>query len=287
MRIGEAARMLGSFHRLSEILTAHRRAEDWRRLSLRYLGLVHRPFPYELTLRDGVRFRFECREEVKVFWNIFIRSTYHVAHDDRLIFDAGANIGMFAVWAARIAPRARVFSLEPWPSTFERLNRHIEINGLADRVVTANVALAGDTGLRRLIGSETESCSNRIQLDRTLSAEEGRSPAGELIACRTLEAALDDFGIDTLDLLKMDIEGSEHETLLASPPSVLRRIKRIDLEYHEVAAHLGFSRDRLFAHLAEAGHIPVSVVEDPFRTGIALFRQTGCLRERRGAASGS
>ena len=275
MQIDEAARLLRNLRRLPEIIDAYRRAEDWRGLALRYLGVLRQPFPYELILRDGVQFRFESREEIKVFWNIFIRSSYCVDRDDRLILDAGANIGMFAVWAAQVAPGARIFSLEPWPSTFKRLNRHIAMNGLADRVVAANLALAGDSGRRRLIGGEGESCTNRIQFDRTRSAVDLQSDAGELASCRTLEAALDQFRIDALDLLKMDIEGSEYETLLSTPPSVLRRIKKINLEYHEVAAHLGYSKEQLFAHLAEAGHVPVRAVEDEFRTGLVLFERGG------------
>ncbi|PYS95990.1 MAG: hypothetical protein DMF50_06485 [Acidobacteria bacterium] len=275
MPMGEAARLLRNLRRVPEIVTAYRRADDWGRLSLRYLGVGPRPYPYELTLRDGVRFRFESREEVKVFWNIFIRSSYHVEPDDRLILDAGANIGMFAVWAAHVAPGARIFSLEPWPSTFERLARHVAMNGLADRIVCAEVALAGDSGRRRLIGSEGESCNNRLEIDPARTAADGPSRGGPWVACRTLQAALDEFGIDALDLLKMDIEGSEYETLLATPPAVLRRIRKINLEYHEVAAHLGYSKERLFDHLRLAGHLPVRVAEDEFRTGVALFERAG------------
>src|SRR5206468_7881503 len=36
---------------------------------------------------------------------------------------------------------------------------------------------------------------------------------------------------------------SEHETLLATPLPVLRRIRKINLEYHEVPAHLGRSEE--------------------------------------------
>ena len=272
--IMHAMRLLKNMRRLPEVFTAYRLANDWLPLSLRYLGVMHRSFPYEVTLRDGVHFRLEGREELKVLWNIFFRSSYHVDRGDRFILDVGANIGLFAVWAAHVAPRARIFSLEPWPSTFDRLTRHIKMNRLAHKILPVNVALAGECGWRQLVGSEKESCNNKIQLDQTQSAAAVASQRAPLAVCRTLEAALEDFGIDYLDLLKMDIEGSEYETLLATPPSVLRRIKKINLEYHEVPAHLGYSKGQLFAHLREAGHVPDIVVEDEFRTGVALFKCT-------------
>jgi hypothetical protein len=48
----------------------------------------------------------------------------------------------------------------------------------------------------------------------------------------TLTEFLDRNALDTVDLLKMDIEGSEFEVLLSTKREVLRRIRRLDLEYH-------------------------------------------------------
>lgn len=273
-----AIRLLKNMHRFPEIITARRLAVSWLPLAFRYLGVTRGSYPYAVALRNGAHFHLEGREELKVFWNIFFRSCYHADRDDHLILDVGANIGMFAIWIALTVPDARIFSLEPWPSTYRRLIRHIEMNGLADRVVPVNLALAGECGWRQLVGNEGESCANKIQLDKTISSIDAPSHKVPLATCRTLEAVLEDLRIDTLDLLKMDIEGSEYETLLATPPSVLRRIKKINLEYHEVPAHLGYSKEQLFAHLREAGHVADIVVEDEFHTGVALFRRAGTGR---------
>ena len=85
----QTTRLLKNLHRLPEIVGAYRHAGDWLDLSLRYLGMASPSFPYDVRLRDGVRFRFESTEEIRVFWNIFLRPTYHVGPDDRLILDAG------------------------------------------------------------------------------------------------------------------------------------------------------------------------------------------------------
>jgi FkbM family methyltransferase len=275
MDVSQATRLLKNLDRLPELAGAYRQAGDWLSLSLRYLDIVPHSFPFDVRLRDGVRFRFECAEEIKVFWNIFFRSTYHIDPCDRLILDAGANIGLYAVWAARRAPGARIVSLEPWPSTFDRLARHIEMNRLADRIVAAPLALAGECGWREMLGSDKDSCKNRLQLDRERPASDRRPQDVALTAGRTLEAVMDQFKIGALDLLKLDIEGSEYETLLSTPLPVLRRIGKINLEYHEVPAHLGYSKRQLFAYLAEAGHAPISVIEDRYRTGVALFKRSG------------
>ena len=80
-------------------------------------------------------------------------------------------------------------------------------------------------------------------------------------------------GLDDLDLLKMDIEGSEWEVLLSTPPDVLARIRHIQLEYHEVNARFGYTPDMLFKHLAGAGHRLKSHHEDTYRTGLAYFER--------------
>src|SRR5438093_6053738 len=84
----QTTRLLKNLHRLPEIVGAYRHAGDWLDLSLRYLGMASPSFPYDVRLRDGVRFRFESTEEIRVFWNIFFRPTYHVGPDTRLILTA-------------------------------------------------------------------------------------------------------------------------------------------------------------------------------------------------------
>ena len=73
------------------------------------------------------------------------------------------------------------------------------------------------------------------------------------------------------DMLKMDIEGSEWSVLLSTSPAVLKRIRYIQLEYHEVAARFGYTPERLFSHLANAGHRLTFRSEDQYHTGMAIF----------------
>jgi hypothetical protein len=50
----------------------------------------------------------------------------------------------------------------------------------------------------------------------------------------TLKSVLDEHGIDTVDLLKIDCEGGEYSILSSTPANVFRRIRRIVFEYHEI-----------------------------------------------------
>ena len=52
---------------------------------------------------------------------------------DEILFDVGANVGMYTIWAAA-TQRARVFAFEPESQNYAVLNRNILLNNLHDRV---------------------------------------------------------------------------------------------------------------------------------------------------------
>ena len=271
MPYSQLAHLSRNLSRAGEVALAFRQTPAWRQLSLLYTGLKEGPFPYELRLRNGTIVTLESLEEVKVFWNIFFRKCYKVRPDDRVIFDAGGNIGMFALWAAQAAPRARIYSFEPWPSSYQRLVGHVDANGLSERITPLKLALAGRSARRRMPDGSIDSTARRLDPREAFAEHAGDAAGGVDVDCMTLGDAMERFGIAELDMLKMDIEGGEYEVLLATPPDVLRRIRRIQVEYHEVPAELGRSPQQLIAHIQAAGHALVHTEEDRFRTGMALF----------------
>ena len=55
---------------------------------------------------------------------------------DRDVVDVGANLGFFTVAAAKALSRGRVLAAEPGSASFQRLERNIQHNRVAERVVT-------------------------------------------------------------------------------------------------------------------------------------------------------
>jgi hypothetical protein len=74
------------------------------------------------------------------------------------------------------------------------------------------------------------------------------------------------YALDTVDFLKLDIEGSEWPVILTSPPELWRRIRHVQLEYHETAA--GYHPQMLLDRLALGGHSVVEHTEDAHHTGM-------------------
>ena len=82
----------------------------------------------------------------------------------------------------------------------------------------------------------------------------------------TLAHFLTENDLSDIDLMKMDIEGSEHEVILSTAPEVLRRIRRIALEYHP-----NQPKGPLFEHIQEAGF---TLIDDQLMgkdVGVASF----------------
>lgn len=202
-----------SIRRLPEIRKCRRATRHWVRLTASYIGLPVR-LPFEIDLATGP-FRFETVADVRTFWLIFFGSTYEVRKTDRLIIDAGANIGAFSLYALLAAPNAQVIAIEPAPDSCDRIRRLIRSHGFEHRFTLCQGALgsrAGTTTLNMQAGSQF------------------RATGSGGIQVRML--TLDEVATQEVDFLKMDIEGAEYETLAAAPVEVLKEIHRITLEYH-------------------------------------------------------
>ena len=210
----------------------------WRML-LAYLGWPTR-YPVLCQTKTGVEILCSDRYDITTAWIIFLRDEYSLAATDRVIIDCGANIGVFSAFAASSSPQARIIALEPYPSTFRALLANIQRNGLSSRVSCLRMAISanrGDAYMDNAPGLPT-------QLRHMTETRDGAVQVEAL----TLQDLLDTQGLPQADLLKMDIEGSEHGVLLGCDRSVLSRFRRISLEYH----HDG-PKQPLFRHIQDAG----------------------------------
>lgn len=200
-------------------------------------------------------------------WEIFKRGRYvHPGFELRpndTVVDIGGNIGVFVLWAAAQVPQGRIVSVEPNPASLTCLKLNIERNGLSN--VTAVQAAAGsDGGTMELIyqpGWEAIAYNAKISApwfytgsaparlvrwiiagltNRQISAE----PMHRIIVPQmSLERIIDDHGIQVVNYLKIDCEGSEFEILRNIRGACWSRIERVAIEYHE------YGRDRMVAEL--------------------------------------
>jgi FkbM family methyltransferase len=179
-------------------------------------------------------------------WPHFSDIWYHLTYTkrcaiprDSLVVDIGANVGVFSLFAARAA--RLVYSLEPASSNFSRLVSNVS---QTQNIVPLNLACAGRDGRASL-----DLSSNPVSFSLMTSGSSDRRETVEVI---TLGTFFERHKIDHCDFLKLDCEGSEFEIILDSRPSLMGRINRIVMEYHD---HLSdkFSHRDLLQRLNELG----------------------------------
>jgi FkbM family methyltransferase len=233
----------------------------WRELGV-FLGIASAADHRRIVLRNGYQIQIESVDDFRQsFWDCWVRDPYRVLATDRLIVDAGANIGCFSLYAASRSPHGHVFALEPSSGNFRRLQDNIRLNRLDHRITALPVGVAAATGTQELDVSHASPYH---------SPYTRMGPHRETVRVLSLAALLAEIGgPERVDLLKMDCEGAEMDCLLASSPADLARIRRIALEYHEWA---GFSLRSLVERLAASGLVMRSHTRcEKDRTGVTEF----------------
>jgi FkbM family methyltransferase len=136
------------------------------------------------------------------------------------VIDLGAHKGEFCL-EIRQRYAARCFLVEANPGLFAGIPE-------GPLVRKVNVAICGQDGpVRLFLSSNPEATS----LNQKISTVWGTQDAIEIRGVR-FETLLNDLSISTIDLLKVDIEGSEIEMFHTTSDSVLRKIDQISIEFH-------------------------------------------------------
>jgi FkbM family methyltransferase len=263
-----------------ELLACSGETPQWLPLVLDYLGLRPLVYPYELRLRSGERVMLCEHTDTVIFWMVFARRHYPVAASHHVILDVGANLGIFTLYAARNAPSAKIIAVEPFPDTYKRLNKLVETNHLRDRVTTINCAVAGSAGKKTMDSADgIPSQYRRIYSSETVSLNaSNRGPAGATqdengvpVQAETLDRIFALAGLTTVDMVKMNIHGSEYDVLLSTDPKVLKRCRRIAVQYHELPAEMHLGKKEIFRRLNQIGFHLVADDDTHRGSGLAVF----------------
>lgn len=140
-----------------------------------------------------------------------------------VVFDVGANIGLFSLLQA--ARGARVYAFEPNAECYRRLLKNIEENG-ADSISACNSAVALQPGKASLSVPWAATHSGTL-----LGPVDGARTSSQLVDVTSLDHVVKEQSIDHIDLLKVDAEGSEGDVLRGGDHA-LAITDRVVLEYH-------------------------------------------------------
>jgi FkbM family methyltransferase len=203
---------------------------------------------YDLAMRlatgANIVVRKSPAQDLNIAYEIFRHNIYQCpkqlnAKNIKTIVDVGANVGYSCLYWLHHFPEARVIAFEPHPEHIKQIEVHLQINRVTERVTLFPSAAGTKVGELFLADKGPES---------TLLAS-SNSPKLSVPVVDWFSQ----LGNQPIDLLKMDIEGSEYPLLADSRFSNLR-IETCVLEWHQTPdypdgrkwcidrlSHLGYS----------------------------------------------
>lgn len=128
----------------------------------------------------------------------------------RGVVDVGANTGLFALVARKLAPNASVVAVEPVARVFEKLVANVALNQMD--VICVCEAISDAIGVGTFVDPDTEHLY-------TITIEKGHGAGGpqasrrRSVAITTLDALVERLSLPHVDLLKLDVESHEPESL--------------------------------------------------------------------------
>lgn len=141
--------------------------------------------------------RFEPRQE-EAFASLVAPSS--------VVFDVGANMGIYSLLAARKG--ARCYAFEPSTRARRLLERNIVQNGFSERITALPIAVSGSDGEVNFY----EGRSGNWGVGKIFSfAGTTQRDESYVVQSFTLDTLARRFGVP--DIVKMDIEGAEHFAL--------------------------------------------------------------------------
>ena len=177
-----------------------------------------------VEMRDGTRFYLSGHpHDVITLFVIFVREDYGRFPPGGTVVDIGANLGAFALYAARQGART-VLAYEPNGAAFGCLQRNVEVNGLSGIIRPRRLAVSVVAG-QDVRFPLAPSVYNRV-------APKEEIGEFETVCTTSLAEILVHDAVQGIDLLKLDCEGAEYDILFSAASSDIGRIREIRMEYH-------------------------------------------------------
>jgi FkbM family methyltransferase len=146
-----------------------------------------------------------------------------------IVIDAGANIGIFTMFAAAYR-KARVYAFEPIPYVFEELCNNIRINEVELLVTAIKAGLSDSQGMCDMFSEDDSIVSGTF-----LPSIAGGVKGGRVLKCQvtTIDKYVEENNIPKVDFIKADIEGFERNMLRGAVETLRRDRPKLSIcTYH-------------------------------------------------------
>ena len=186
--------------------------------------------------RTHCRFPFRIRfasSDIDTLQQIFLWHEYDVKVDAQpaVIVDAGANIGLAAIYFANVFPEAKIIAIEPEQGNFELLRENVAPCGA---IIPLQAALWHKNEDIDLVdpGRGHWGFVTRGKEDGLGASESAQGAVCHRVRAITVDWLMDEYGLDRINILKIDIEGAEKE-VFSDASAWIGKVDSMIVELHD------------------------------------------------------
>lgn len=180
-------------------------------------------FHFKNTFLHPIYFRKDS-SDLPTFFEVIVQNDYDIpiSFEPKTIVDCGANVGYTSVFFKNKFPNANVIAIEAEKANFEMVKKNLE-------------SYNGTTFLHKGIWPKTAFLKvNNIGLGNWgFTVSETNNPAEADIEAISIKDLMIENNIQQIDILKIDIEGSEKELFETDFDFWLSRTKILIIELHD------------------------------------------------------
>jgi len=147
---------------------------------------------------------------------------------NEIVYDIGANIGLYSLATSKCQPDALIYAFEPNPETFAKLKANLALNKTSNNVKPQQVAIGNTDGESSFMISSEQERSSLITSSATFGAAQVKKTVK--VTVRTLDSFIDQ--IPAPQHIKIDAEGSEANILEGAAQTIRRYKPLLYIEPH-------------------------------------------------------
>tara|TARA_R110002124_G_scaffold81978_1_gene215508 strand:- start:140 stop:2812 length:2673 start_codon:yes stop_codon:yes gene_type:complete len=232
-----------------------------------------------MCLPNGLPIFYLNIDEVNYMYDeLFIQNNYLkngiTINDNDVIFDVGANIGMFSIFASNVAKNLNIYAFEPAQNVYDILKLNLQYYnknalifsyGISNKIGISKFTYLPEVSVMSSIYSSKE--ESRSLIKNTLSKKFKAINSDEIeqyvesklneikttISLTTISNIIEEYNITTINLLKVDVEKSELDVINGIKSKHWAIINQVVLEVH------GKKKSRQIAKILQHNDFDVAI----------------------------
>jgi len=211
--------------------------------------------------RAGLKFEVDITEGLDLSLFLFGNFQKHVSdnkyihlHEDAIVFDIGANVGIMSLHFAKKTKKGKVYAFEPTHYAMQKMKRNLELNHeLASIIIPVNAFVSS----KEKKSSDIKAFSS-WKIDKKVGSDQhpihgGSAMSTEGVPTIKLDEFVKEENIASLNFIKIDTDGHEFDvlsgakqTIRSFKPQIIFELGQYVMEEHGITFK---DYDRFFSKL--------------------------------------